>query len=375
MNAFNVLEKIEENGFEAYIVGGYVRDYLLGINSGDVDICTNARVKELLDIFSEYNVSSNEYGAVKLISNDSRIDITTYRRDLKYNGSRRRVEIEYVDNLLDDINRRDFTMNTLCMNKKGNIIDVLNGREDIANKVIRCVGNINDRLNEDPLRMLRAVRFATTLNFRIENNLYRELKRNRKLIDQLSRERIKEELNKILTSKNALNGLKMMRDLGFLEFVGIDFNDNLVYVSDICGMYSQLILKKEFPFSKEEKDNIKIVKNILDYGIIDENIVFTYGLYASLVAGSIMGVEREYITNLEKNLPIKRIKDIAVTSDEICLILNIKPSKIIHIVYDDLKELILKKKLDNDNNSIRKYLVDNKRKWLNERPGNEVVNC
>ena len=375
MNAFNVLEKIEENGFEAYIVGGYVRDYLLGINSGDVDICTNARVKELLDIFSEYNVSSNEYGAVKLISNDSRIDITTYRRDLKYNGSRRRVEIEYVDNLLDDINRRDFTMNTLCMNTKGNIIDVLNGREDIANKVIRCVGNINDRLNEDPLRMLRAVRFATTLNFRIENNLYRELKRNRKLIDQLSRERIKEELNKILTSKNALNGLKMMRDLGFLEFVGIDFNDNLVYVSDICGMYSQLILKKEFPFSKEEKDNIKIVKNILDYGIIDENIVFTYGLYASLVAGSIMGVEREYITNLEKNLPIKRIKDIAVTSDEICLILNIKPSKIIHIVYDDLKELILKKKLDNDNNSIRKYLVDNKRKWLNERPGYEVVNC
>lgn len=375
MNAFNVLEKIEENGFEAYIVGGYVRDYLLGINSGDVDICTNARVKELLDIFSEYNVSSNEYGAVKLISNDSRIDITTYRRDLKYNGSRRRVEIEYVDNLLDDINRRDFTMNTLCMNKNGNIIDILNGREDIANKVIRCVGNINDRLNEDPLRMLRAVRFATTLNFRIENNLYRELKRNRKLIDQLSRERIKEELNKILTSKNALNGLKMMRDLGFLEFVGIDFNDNLVYVSDICGMYSQLILKKEFPFSKEEKDNIKIVKNILDYGIIDENIVFTYGLYASLVAGSIMGVEREYITNLEKNLPIKRIKDIAVTSDEICLILNIKPSKIIHIVYDDLKELILKKKLDNDNNSIRKYLVDNKRKWLNERPGYEVVNC
>ena len=129
MNAINILERIEDNGFEAYIVGGYVRDYLLGINSSDVDICTNARVRELLDIFSDYNVSSNEYGAVKLITNDSRIDITTYRRDLKYNGSRRRVEIEYVDNLLDDINRRDFTMNTLCMNKEGNIIDVLNGME------------------------------------------------------------------------------------------------------------------------------------------------------------------------------------------------------------------------------------------------------
>lgn len=375
MNAINILERIEENGFEAYIVGGYVRDYLLGINSSDVDICTNARVRELLDIFSDYNVSSNEYGAVKLITNDSRIDITTYRRDLKYNGSRRRVEIEYVDNLLDDINRRDFTMNTLCMNKEGNIIDVLNGKEDIEKKIIRCVGNIDDRLNEDPLRMLRAVRFATMLNFEIEEELYKELKRNRTLIAQLSRERIKEELNKILTSTNALRGLKMMRNLGFLDYVGIDFNDNLVYVSDICGMYSQLTLKKEFPFSKEEKETIKAVKNILNYGIIDENVIFTYGLYVSLVAGSILGVEREYITSLEKNLPIKRIKDIKISSDEICSILNIKPNKIIHLVYDELKDLILKGKLINDNNSIKEYLMVNRKKWLNEGASLEIVKC
>ncbi|HIS17644.1 MAG TPA: hypothetical protein IAC02_03415 [Candidatus Coprovivens excrementavium] len=375
MNAINILERIEDNGFEAYIVGGYVRDYLLGINSSDVDICTNARVRELLDIFSDYNVSSNEYGAVKLITNDSRIDITTYRRDLKYNGSRRRVEIEYVDNLLDDINRRDFTMNTLCMNKEGNIIDVLNGKEDIEKKIIRCVGNIDDRLNEDPLRMLRAVRFATTLNFEIEEELYKELKRNRTLIAQLSRERIKEELNKILTSTNALRGLKMMRNLGFLDYVGIDFNDNLVYVSDICGMYSQLTLKKEFPFSKEEKETIKAVKNILNYGIIDENVIFTYGLYVSLVAGSILGVEREYITSLEKNLPIKRIKDIKISSDEICSILNIKPNKIIHLVYDELKDLILKGKLINDNNSIKEYLMVNRKKWLNEGASLEIVKC
>ncbi len=375
MNAINILERIEDNGFEAYIVGGYVRDYLLGINSSDVDICTNARVRELLDIFSDYNVLSNEYGAVKLITNDSRIDITTYRRDLKYNGSRRRVEIEYVDNLLDDINRRDFTMNTLCMNKEGNIIDVLNGKEDIEKKIIRCVGNIDDRLNEDPLRMLRAVRFATTLNFEIEEELYKELKRNRTLIAQLSRERIKEELNKILTSTNALRGLKMMRNLGFLDYVGIDFNDNLVYVSDICGMYSQLTLKKEFPFSKEEKETIKAVKNILNYGIIDENVIFTYGLYVSLVAGSILGVEREYITSLEKNLPIKRIKDIKISSDEICSILNIKPNKIIHLVYDELKDLILKGKLINDNNSIKEYLMVNRKKWLNEGASLEIVKC
>ena len=366
MNVIDVLERIEENGFEAYIVGGYVRDHLLGIESGDIDICTNARVKELLDIFSDINVTSNEYGSVKIITDKLRMDITTYRRDLKYNGNRRKVEIEYVDNLIDDINRRDFTMNTLCMNKDKNIIDILGGQEDIENKIIRCVGNIEDRINEDPLRMLRAVRFATTLGFTIEEELYRKLKENKELIEQLSRERIKEELTKILINKNALMGLNMLEDLGFLPYIGINYDNSIVPVPDICGMYSQLELIKEFPFSKEEKDNIKSVKNILTYGNIDDNVVFSYGLYLSMVAGDILGIDKDVIADIEKNLVIRRYKDIDVTSDEICEILKCKPSKVISEVYDDLKDVILTRKLDNVNSTIREYLFNNRKKWLNE---------
>ena len=366
MNVVNVLERIEENGFEAYIVGGYVRDYLLGIESGDIDICTNARVKELLDIFNDINVTSNEYGAVKINTDKLRIDITTYRRDLRYNGDRRKVEIEYVDNLIDDINRRDFTMNTLCMNKDKNIIDILGGQQDIENKIIRCVGNIEDRINEDPLRMLRAVRFATTLGFTIEEELYRKLKEYAHLIDQLSRERIKEELTKILVSKNALIGLNMLEDLGFLSYIGISYNDSIVQVSDICGMYSQLEILKEFPFSKEEKENIKIVKNILTYGNIDDNVVFSYGLYLSMVAGDILGIDKDVIADIEKNLVIRRYKDIEISSEEICEILKTKPGKVISEVYDDLKIVILNRELENSNSSIREYVFNNRRKWLNE---------
>ncbi len=366
MKVNEILDKIEENGFEAYIVGGYVRDYLLGITTNDIDICTNARVKELIDIFSGYNVTSNEYGSVKISSNDLRIDITTYRRDLKYNGNRRKVEIEYVDNLIDDVQRRDFTMNALCMNKDGNIIDIFNGQEDIKNKIIRCVGNIEDRINEDPLRMLRAVRFATTLEFRIEENLYKELKKHRKLIRELSRERIKEELNKILVSKNAKVGLKLLRDLGFLPYVGIDYKDNITYISDICGMYSQLNIKEEFPFSKEEKENIKIIKNIVNYGSIDENVLFNYGLYLAMVAGEILGINKEDIVSLNKNLVITSIKDINITSDEICEVLDIKPGRIIGEVFDELKDVILKRELENDNSLIRDYIIFNRKKWLNE---------
>jgi len=366
MEVTEILSRIEENGFEAYIVGGYVRDHILGIESTDIDICTNAKVKDILDIFSDVNVTSNEYGAVKMITNKAKIDITTYRRDLRYNGSRRKVEMEYVDNLIDDIQRRDFTMNTLCMSKEGNIIDVLGGGEDIENKIVRCVGDINERINEDPLRMLRAVRFATTLGFTIEEELYRKLKENKELISQLSRERIKEELTKILINKNALIGLNMLEDLGFLPYVGTRYNRDIVNVADICGMYSQLELIEEFPFSKEEKDNIKAIQNILEYGKIDNNVLFEHGLYLSMVAGEILGIDREVITSMDKDLPIRRVKDIEVTSDVICELLGTEPGKVISEVYDDLKDKILFSKLDNSNDSIREYISSNREKWFDE---------
>ena len=366
MTVNEVLRKIEENGFEAYIVGGYVRDFILGIESTDIDICTNARVKDLLEIFKDTNATSNEYGAVKILSNNFRIDITTYRRDVRYNGNRRNVEIEYVNNLMDDINRRDFTMNTLCMNKEGKILDILNGRKDIEDKIIRCVGEIDDRIKEDPLRMLRAVRFATTLNFKIEEELYKKMKANRKLIDQLSMEKIKEELTKMLLCENAVRGLEMLKNLGFLPYVGIDYNSNIVNIHDICGMYSQLELIKDFPFSKEERENIKNIKSILKYGTIDDNVVFTYGLYISMVAGSILNIDKEEVTKIEKNLVIKRYKDIDFTTQELCKLYDIKPSKLLSDVFDELKVLILSRKLENKKEEIIKYLLDNKGKWLNE---------
>lgn len=366
MEAKEVLRKIEERGFEAYIVGGYVRDYVLGIESHDIDICTNARVKDILEIFGNNLAHSDEYGNVKMISDKYNIDITTYRRDLKYNGDRKKVEIEYVDNLVDDLDRRDFTMNTLCMNETDTIIDIFNGKEDINNKLIRCVGDPELRLNEDPLRILRAVRFATVLDFKIEENLYNSMKKNGSLLLQLSLERIKEELTKILVSKNAIRGLDYLRRLGFLEYLGIEY-DKIVNVTDICGMYSQLIIKKDYPFTKEERELIGNIKKIVAYGSVDNEILFEYGLYTSLVAGSILGIKIKEITDMNAHMVIQSIKDIDITSDEICKILNVEPSKIISEVYNSLKTLILSGKLENNKESITLYIDKNREKWLDER--------
>ena len=357
-----VLEIIEDNGFEAYIVGGYVRDFLLNKDTKDIDICTNARVIELMDIFKDYNITSNNYGAVKFVYNDFKFDITTYREDVKYNGNRRDLEVKYVDNLVEDIKRRDFTINSLCMTKEGAIIDLLNGEEDVKNRIIRCIGDIDKKLEEDPLRILRAIRFASILDFKIEEELYNKIKEKKELVGKLSTTRIKEELTKLLINSNYKKGLDYFRRLKLSPYLGIEFDD-IKEVHDICGMYSQITFLKDYPFTKEEKDNITSIKEIVSNNKIDNRVVYKYGLYISIVAGSILGIDKKTITKIDKSLPIKSKSDINITGTEICDILCIKPSRIIGSIYNEIESLIIEGVLDNTNKDIKDYLIDNRKKW------------
>ena len=359
-----ILTLIEDNGFEAYVVGGYVRDFLLNKETKDIDICTNARVVELMDIFKEYDASSNNYGAVKLTYNDFKFDITTYREDVEYNGDRRNLKIKYVDNLFEDIKRRDFTCNTLCMNKEGNIIDILNGKEDIDNKIIKCVGDVNKKLSEDPLRILRAIRFATVLDFKIDKELYEAIIDKKELVDELSTQRMKEELTKILVNKKALKGLDYLKRLKLTTYMGIDY-DNVKIVSDICGMYSQIKFTKEYPFTIKEKENIDKINELVKTGKIDKYSIINYGLYICGVAGDILGYKKKDIIKMDKELSIKSKKDIDITGHEICQLLGIKPSRIIGMIYDELLVQIVEGNIKNETSDIRNYIYNNRKKWIN----------
>lgn len=137
--ALKVLQILEENGYEAYIVGGYVRDKLLSIESNDIDICTSATPKQIKEIFK--SSQSPNYGSINIIYKNTNFDITTFRRDIKYLDNRLPVKLKYIKTLKKDLLRRDFTINTICMNSKGEIIDTLNIMEDLNQKVIRTVGN------------------------------------------------------------------------------------------------------------------------------------------------------------------------------------------------------------------------------------------
>ena len=356
-NIKNVLKSIEDNGFEAYLVGGFVRDYLLGIKSLDIDICTNALPKNLYNIFPN-NRDSNNYGGFNLKIKNYNIDITTYRKELKYD-KRKPTEMVYIDSLEDDIIRRDFTINSICMNKDGKIIDLVNGIDDLNNRKIKMIGNIEERLKEDPLRILRAIRFASTLDFEIDKTLYDTIKSNYYLVKELSDIRIKQELNKILLNKNFNKGLRLLKELKILDLLEINYED-MIYVNDICGMWAQLETSKNYSFTKQELANIIDIRQIIEGGIIDNEVLYNYGLYNSLVASDILNIDKKMVNKMYIKLPLKSEKDLQITNEEIIELLEIEPSKIIKEIKKELVGEILNNRLKNKNIELRKYILKRK---------------
>ncbi|HHW69254.1 MAG TPA: hypothetical protein GX747_02825, partial [Tenericutes bacterium] len=175
--AIKLIKIIEDHGFKAYIVGGYPRDLYLNRKSTDIDICTSATPMEVKDIFGDAVLPNVSYGSVTVIYKKIRFEITTFRKDIKYENNRQPIKIKYINNLIDDLKRRDFTINTLCIDINGNTIDLLDGKRDIDNKLIRVVGNTKQKITEDALRILRAIRFATILNFELDKDLKKYIKK------------------------------------------------------------------------------------------------------------------------------------------------------------------------------------------------------
>ena len=253
-NVLEILNILNDNGYEAYIVGGYVRDYLLNIKSTDFDICTNAHYEDLKNLF---NVSNYNYGSFKINYKNNLYEVTTFRKDLNYINNRKPEKIEYVNSLYEDLQRRDFTINTICMDKNKNIIDLLNGRNDLKNKIIKVVGDTDNKIKEDALRILRAIRIATILNFKLDNSLYNSIKKYGYLIKNLSYFRKRQELDKIFLSNNIDYGIKLLKDLELDKYLEIDLNFKK---TNLYGIWAQ-INNIKYPFTKKELNLINNYKN------------------------------------------------------------------------------------------------------------------
>ncbi|MDD2625368.1 MAG: hypothetical protein PHR55_01180 [Bacilli bacterium] len=355
--ALEVLNIIERHKFECYLVGGFVRDFYLCIESKDVDICTNAKSKDLLELFPSAKIPKELYGAVTLFFKDVRFEITTFRKEIKYEN-RKPIEIEYTNSFIEDVKRRDFTINSLCMNSKGEIIDLLNGKEDIDKKIIRCINDPNVSLKEDPLRILRAIRFSAQLDFELDKNLYKGIKQNKKYLDILSYNRIKSEINKILASKNVKKGIDLIRKLSLNKQLKLYDLNKLSYINDIIGYWAQIDKENVYEYTSIEKKNIKQIREIMKTKKITNFELYNYGLYICLLGAQILNIDKEKIINMYKELPVKSKNEINITAEEISTLLKKDLGSWLKPIYDDLTNKILNKKIENDNEILKKYIKD-----------------
>lgn len=357
--ALELLKIFENNGYEAYLVGGFVRDYILKRASVDVDICTNATPKQIQEIFKDVRLPFEQYGSVHLIYKKVNFEITTYRMDLEYNNGRRPSKIMYTDKLSIDLKRRDFTMNTLCMSSKRKIINMFNGLDDIKRKVIKMVGDPNKKLKEDPLRILRAIRFATELNFKIDDELKRAIIKNKALVNNLSYYRKKEELNRIFSSSNASSGIKLLKKFGLSNYLGINVNRRIINTNDPIGIWVQVSPCIKYEFTSNEKDYMNSILRVLKDKSINDFELYNEGNYVCYIAAQILGINANNLYDRYDMLPIKKQSDIKINGKDIIELINPKDKSIVKVILKDIEKKIIERKLFNEKDIIEKYILDN----------------
>lgn len=355
--AKKILSEIEEHGYVAYIVGGYVRDYLLGNTSNDIDICTNATPKELKEIFLDALVPPDDYGSIIVTFNNIQFSITTFRREHSYLDHRHPDEVQYVDNLYQDLLRRDFTINSICMDKDENIIDLLHGKDDMNKKFIRTIGNSDQKFSQDALRILRAIRFATTLDFCLTDDVNKAITKHKKLLSSLSYERKREELDKIFTSTNAKRGISLLIELNLLEELEIPKLREVHYTDSLMAIWALLDVVSIYPFTSNEKDLMKDIHEAYLLNNLDPYVLYRYGLYVNSVVGEMKGESSSEITRIYNLLPIHSRRDIDATGDEICACLSKVPGSYLKEIYEDLEHAILYGKLENKKEDILSYCI------------------
>lgn len=230
-----VMDMLEKNSYEAYIVGGTVRDAILKNNAHDIDITTNALPYQIIDVFkNHYTVVETgvRYGTVTVIIDNEHIEVTTYRSEDGYEDGRHPENISFERDITKDLSRRDFTINAMAYNEKEGLLDLFGGQEDLKNKTIKCVGEPKLRFLEDKLRMLRAVRFASTFDFDIEISTLNAIKELCSFINTISVERINQELTKMLLIDKPSRSIILMKETGLLKYI-------LPIIDDMYGFDQQ----------------------------------------------------------------------------------------------------------------------------------------
>jgi tRNA nucleotidyltransferase (CCA-adding enzyme) len=244
LSAVPVLKKFEKAGYDAYFVGGSVRDFLLSNPISDVDIATSATPDEVKSIFPKTVDIGIEHGTVLVLFQNQSYEVTTFRSEAEYEDYRRPKDVTFIRNLTDDLKRRDFTMNAIAMDSVGRLIDPFNGQAAIQNKIIQTVGNAKERFQEDALRMMRALRFVSQLSFEMESETRKSLSNLVPLLEKIAIERKRTEFEKLLVGKNRKAAIQIMLETNLYCFLP-GLNSRLEQIEKILSFELDVLNKKE----------------------------------------------------------------------------------------------------------------------------------
>ena len=276
--ANNIINKLEKAGYETYAVGGCVRDELLNRENFDIDITTTARPDEIKEVFKDLKTIDigQRFGTIKVLDGPNEYEITTMRCESGYSDKRHPEKISFTKDIKEDLKRRDFTINAMAK-RNGEVLDIFNGKKDLEEKIIRAVGNPKKRIREDMLRSLRAVRFATTLNFKIEDKLKNAIRENASSIEDISKERIQVELNKILLADDPKRGIKLLDEVGLLEYIfpevydTKDFDQHSTFHAEDLYQHTLSVLEKTPPILEVRMAALYHDVGKIDTFFLDEN--------------------------------------------------------------------------------------------------------
>lgn len=298
-----IINKIYENNYEAYIVGGCVRDAILGFEPNDYDITTSASPNTIQEIFKDFKCIETgiEHGTVSVVIEDEIFEITTYRIEGEYKDHRRPDKVDFTDRLEEDLKRRDFTINAMAYNEKKGLIDLFGGKEDLNNKIIKTVGNPYDRFNEDGLRMIRAIRFSSKLNFTIEKETLKAIYDKSFIINNISLERITDEFTKIILSDKPEN-IKYLFETKLLKHLNIS---NEYDIGKLKQFYNEIVILKKINKNLEKR------LALLDY-IVEKNNINCKSFCNELIYSKKIIKNHNIILTLLKNIEIDHLNKVEI---------------------------------------------------------------
>ncbi|HJB78160.1 MAG TPA: CCA tRNA nucleotidyltransferase [Candidatus Nosocomiicoccus stercorigallinarum] len=379
--ANTILDTLQKNGFEAYYVGGSVRDYLMDVSIGDIDITTNALPEDIQNIFPRTIDVGVEHGTVIVVINKTPFEVTTYRTETTYSDYRRPDSVSFTTSIKEDLARRDFTMNAVAMDRMFKIYDPYNGQLSIKNKEIVTVGDPYERFNEDALRMLRAIRFVSQLDFKLNESTFNGIVKLASNVQYISVERIVQELKKLYSGVNVSHAKSLLIDSQMLNFIPYFNKLDIDYIkkTNVHSFINEIIIQQilnenihfenELKLSNDEKNNIK--ESLSLYKNLAENEspilhAYNYTKHVILNLKNIISdnnfLNQQYLNQIDdillekKRLKIRSKKDLAVNGNDLMKTLNRHGGPWLKELLSEIERNVLFSKLDNNYESIIEWV-------------------